>query len=57
MTMELIENDEPCLHDYGLSRLCLAESSEASLRGDNQDENPASIRMRMRRFGGEEGRA
>ena len=27
------------------------------VRGDNQDENPASIRMRMRRFWGEEGRA
>ena len=27
------------------------------LRRDNQDENPATIRMRMRRRGGDEGRA
>jgi hypothetical protein len=28
-----------------------------ALRRDNQDENPATIRMRMRRRGGDEGRA
>jgi hypothetical protein len=31
--------------------------NEAGLRRDNQDENPATIRMRMRRCWGDEGRA
>ena len=34
-----------------------AISFDAQLRRDNQDENRATIRMRMRRRGGDEGRA
>ena len=33
------------------------QARSISLRRDNQDENPATIRMRMRRCWGDEGRA
>ena len=35
----------------------LAVAQQHNMRRDNQDENPATIRMRMRRCWGDEGRA
>ncbi len=35
----------------------ILESIQGPVRRDNQGENPATIRMRMRRRGGDEGRA
>jgi hypothetical protein len=35
----------------------IGDLHRGGLRRDNQDENPATIRMRMRRRGGDEGRA
>ena len=50
---DLLVVDEASMVDVMLMQALL----KAKLRRDNQDENGATIRMRMRRRGGDEGRA
>ena len=53
------------MHNFGAVKIRPREGirgehlvrSDKTVRRDNQDENPATIRMRMRRRGGDEGRA